>query len=117
MRAIDLTDANKKSYKNQLPYTPRHSGNASALLRTPWFNVGYTVIAVGLRYVLAQNIPANEVQGYQDHTLTLSRNFKLHGCSVKLLGSITNLLDKDYDVVRYYPMPGRAYHLTVEVKI
>lgn len=117
MRAIDLTDANKKSYKNQLPYTPRHSGNASALLRTPWLNAGYTVMAVGLRYVLAQNIPANEVQGYQDHTLTLSRNFKLHGCSVKLLGSITNLLDKDYDVVRYYPMPGRAYHLTVEIKI
>lgn len=117
MRAIDLTSKGSKSYKNQLPYTPHHSGNASALLTTPWLNVGYTIMAVGKRYVLAQNIPANEVKGYQDHTLTLSRDFKLPACHIKLLGSITNLLDKDYDVVRYYPMPGRAYHLTVEVKI
>lgn len=117
MRAIDVTDVTEKSYKNQLPYTPRHSGNASALLRTPWVNVGYTVIGVGTRYILAQNIPINEVKSYQDHSLTLSRTFVLQTCQLKVLGSITNLLNKDYDVIRYYPMPRRAFHLTVEVKI
>ena len=116
MRALDVTDSRKKSYKNQLPYTPRHSGHASLLLRMPWVNIGYTVVGVGTRYIMAQNIPANEVDAYQDHTLTLSRTFRIRACHLKLLGSITNLLNQNYDVVRYYPMPGRAFHLRGEVK-
>ena len=35
-KAIDLTDADAKNYKDQLPYTPLHSGNASAIVETPW---------------------------------------------------------------------------------
>lgn len=117
MRAIDVTDAQKKSYKNQLPYTPRHSGNASVLLCTPWINVGYTVKGVGTRYILAQNIPANEVEAYQDHSITMSHSFEWRTCQLKIVGSVTNLLDRNYDVIHYYPMPGRALHLTAEVKL
>ena len=114
MRAIDLTDPGSKSYRNQLPYTPRHSGNAGLLLHTPWLNVGYTIVAAGKRYILAQNIPSNEVEAYHDHTLTLSRELKMGGCSLSVMASATNLLDNNYDVIRYYPMPGRAFHITLE---
>lgn len=114
MRAIDLTDPGSKSYRNQLPYTPRHSGNAGLLLHTPWLNVGYTIVAAGKRYILAQNIPSNEVEAYHDHTLTLSRELKMGGCSLSVMASATNLFDANYDVIRYYPMPGRAFHITLE---
>ncbi len=117
MRAIDVTDKSRKSYRHQLPYTPHHSGNVGLLLRTPWANVGYTIMAVGLRYMEAQNIQMNEVKGYQDHTLTVSRAFALKGCRLNVLASVVNLLDAQYDVIRYYPMPGRRYTLTMEVKL
>lgn len=46
-KAIDLTDSDAKNYKDQLPYTPLHSGNASAIVETPWVNVGYSAVGVG----------------------------------------------------------------------
>ncbi len=117
MRAIDVTDPARKSYRHQLPYTPHHSGNVGLLLRTPWANLGYTIMAVGLRYMEAQNIAMNEVKGYQDHTLTVSKELALKDCRLNVLASVVNLLDAQYDVIRYYPMPGRRYTLTVEVKL
>lgn len=56
-QAIDLTDPDSKSYKDQLPYTPEHSGNVSAIIETPWLNVGYSIVGVSKRYCLSQNIP------------------------------------------------------------
>ncbi len=111
-KAIDLSDKSSKTYRNQLPYTPEHSGNASAILETPWLNIGYSVVVVGKRYYLSQNIPANEIAGYDDHTLTLSRTLDFRKCSLTLRGEILNLTDKQYDVIKFYPMPGRSWRLS-----
>ena len=34
--------------------------SASAIVETPWVNVGYSAVGVGKRYYLSQNIPENE---------------------------------------------------------
>ncbi|MFG6381400.1 MAG: TonB-dependent receptor [Muribaculum sp.] len=111
-RAVDLTDSDSKTYKDLLPYTPEHSGNASCVVETPWVNVGYSVVAVGKRYFMSENIPANEIDGYAEHTLTLSRELDLRRCRLKLQGEIVNLTDCQYDVIKYYPMPGRSWRIT-----
>lgn len=111
-RAVDLTDPDSKTYKDLLPYTPEHSGNASCVVETPWVNVGYSVVAVGKRYFMSENIPANEIDGYAEHTLTLSRELDLRRCRLKLQGEIVNLTDCQYDVIKYYPMPGRSWRIT-----
>ena len=105
-KAIDLTDADAKNYKDQLPYTPLHSGNASAIVETPWVNVGYSVVGVGKRYYLSQNLPENEIEGYWEHTMSLSHEFALGSCRLRLQAEIINLTDEQYDVIKYYPMPG-----------
>ena len=33
----------KKNYQDQIPYTPKHSGNFSAALQMPWINISYLV--------------------------------------------------------------------------
>ena len=111
-KAIDLTDKNSKIYKNQLPYTPEHSGNVAAVVETPWINMGYSIVFVGKRYYLDQNIPTNEIAGYDDHTITLSHDFKFRHCKLTLRGEILNLTNKQYDVIKFYPMPGRSWRLT-----
>ena len=111
-KAIDLTDSDAKNYKDQLPYTPLHSGNASAIVETPWVNVGYSAVGVGKRYYLSQNIPENEIEGYLEHTMSLSHEFALGGCRLLLQAEIINLTDEQYDVIKYYPMPGRSWRLT-----
>ena len=111
-RAIDVTEPTAKNYKDQLPYTPRHNGNASATLETPWASAGYAVTWVGKRYYLAQNIADNEIAGYAEHTATLWREFTINRCRLRLQAEVINLTDEQYDIIKYYPMPGCSWRLT-----
>lgn len=111
-KAIDVTNKAAKNYKDQLPYTPMHNGNLSAALENPWVNIGYTINIVGKRYYLAQNLPENEIDGYQEHTATLWREFTMKGCNLRLQAEVINLTDAQYDIIKYYPMPGRSWRVT-----
>ncbi len=111
-KALDVTSKEAKNYKHQIPYTPEHNGNVSATFEMPWVNVGYTVTMVGKRYYLAQNIEANEIEGYNEHTATLWREFSIKKCKLRLQAEIINLTDAQYEVIKYYPMPGRSWRLT-----
>lgn len=115
-RAIDLSDPKSKSYKDQLPYTPQHTGNASAVLELPWCSVGYTLIGVGKRYYLSQNLPENKIDGYLEHSASLTRKFSFKGWSLFLQADLLNLTNKQYEVIKYYPMPGRSWKLSATVE-
>ena len=111
-KALDVTNTEAKNYKHQLPYIPEHNGNVSATLEMPWINLGYTITMMGKRYYLAQNIDANEIEGYQEHTATLWREFGIGKNKLRLQAEIINLADAQYEVIKYYPMPGRSWRLT-----
>ena len=111
-KALDVTDVQSKNYKAQLPYTPRHNGNVSATLEMPWVNIGYTMTAVGKRYYLAQNIPENEIDGYKEHTATLWREFNIRNVQLRIQAEVVNFTDAQYDIIKFYPMPGRSWRLT-----
>ena len=110
-QAIDLTEPDSKSYKDQLPYTPEHSGNVSAIIETPWLNVGYSIVGVSKRYCLSQNIPENKIDGYMEHTASLSREFSFKHYKLQLQAEVANLTNEQYDVIKYYPMPGRSWRI------
>ena len=111
-KAIDVTDPKAKNYRDQLPYTPEHNGNVSGTLEMPWINIGYTLTAVSERYCLAQNIETNRIKGYSEHTASLWREFSLKNCYFRLQAEVINLTDKSYDIIQYYPMPGRSWRIT-----
>lgn len=115
-RTRNLSDPTAKEYGGQLPYTPCHSGNFSVSLQTPWVNAGYSGVAVGRRYYMAENIPANEIKGYFEQTLTLSRSFKLRSTILDIRAELVNLGNVSYEVIKYYPMPGRQWRLVAYYK-
>jgi len=119
-RATDVTSPEAKNYRDQIPYTPLHSGSGSAALRTPWIDAAYTVVAVGDRYYMSQNLPENRVNGYAEHTIALSRTFHIHhpdGCRIRVQAECVNWMDAQYDIIKYYPMPGRSLRATVAVTL
>ena len=113
--AVDVTDPEAKNYKHQIPYTPRHAGNASLSWKNPWVNLTYLLTAVGDRYALPQNIDRNRIEGYVEQSITLNRTFPLKRCSVRLQGELLNLGNVSYDVIQFYPMPGRSWRLSLSV--
>ena len=59
-----------------------------------------------------QNIPENEVEAYCEHALALSKELNLSAeTNLRLQLEVTNLTDRQYEVVKYYPMPGRAWRI------
>ena len=115
-RALDVTDSTSKTFRQQIPYTPLHSGGASLLLQSPWADFSFSAICVSSRYRLGQNIPQNLVRGYADLSLTISRNFPLRIGDLQLQLQALNLLNMQYEVVKNYPMPPRNYRLSLTYK-
>ncbi|MDR1644892.1 MAG: TonB-dependent receptor [Tannerellaceae bacterium] len=113
-KAVDVTRKDAKTYGHQLPYTPQHAGTLALAMEHPWINAGWTTTLVGPRYALPQNIAANRMEGYVEHQLSLHRSFRLgQGAALRLQAEIVNLGDASYDVIRYYPMPGRSFRASI----
>lgn len=113
MKATDISDPTAVYYRNQIAYTPRHSGSASVLLHTPWLDFSYNVLVMGERYTLSYNIPDNRMKPFADHSITLSREFNINKQQLRVQFDVRNLGNKNYEVVRFYPMPGTNWRLSV----
>ena len=113
MKATDISDPTAVYYRNQIAYTPRHSGSASVLLHTPWLDFSYNALVMGERYTLSYNIPDNRMKPFADHSITLSREFNINKQQLRVQFDVRNLGNKNYEVVRFYPMPGTNWRLSV----
>ncbi len=114
-RALDMTDPNGKTYRHQIAYTPRVSASGQASLETPWINLSYSLLYSGKRYCLGQNISENRLPRYTDHSISAYRNFKISKCLFTANVECLNLLNKNYEIVKNFPMPGRSFRATIKV--
>lgn len=113
MQAEDVTDRGSKLWRNQIVYTPRHSGSGSLAWSTPWVDVTYNVVYASERYRMPQNTADNRIRPYADHSVSLFRTLRWGKHSLRLQADALNLGGKNYEIVRFYPMPGRNYKFTV----
>ena len=117
--ALDKTDPNnepeKATYGHQIAYTPRVSGSGQAGIETPWINLSYSFLFSGKRYTQGENISQNRLNGYNDHSISASREFKIRNIHTSLHVEVLNLLNKNYEIIKFFPMPGRSVRATLKV--
>ncbi len=116
-RAIDKTDPLAKNYKDQIPYTPEHRYSAGATLRSPYGTLSYTVLHEGERYFIRQNIPANKMDAFSEHSMTYSFDWIIAGFDCRWSLSCINMFDEQYEIVKFYPMPGRSWKTTLRFSL
>jgi outer membrane cobalamin receptor len=116
-RAIDRTAEGTASYGRQLPYTPVHSGSGSLRLTTPWCRVGYSVVAASERYSLMDRSVHYRLNGYAEHTLSLARAFRLRTSLLEAQVEALNFTGRQYEIIRFYPMPLQQYRLSLKWKL
>ncbi len=114
--AVNVTDPDSREYGHQIPYTPRISGSGKASLETKWFTLSYSMIWCGARYTINQNYAENRLDGYTDHSLSLSHTFKLPLGSLYANIECLNIANLNYAVIKNFPMPGRSVRATVAWK-
>lgn len=120
-RALDVTNSNLDSeegrtYKHQIAYTPRVSGSGQAGIETPWINLSYSFLFSGKRYQQGENIAENRLDSYSDHSISASRSFKIMKTNTSVSVEVLNIADKNYEIIRNFPMPGRSVRATISIR-
>lgn len=116
-QAIDKSDKSSSLYNTQLPYVPMHSGSAGILLTMKKLSVGYNLLFSGNRYRLGTPSRENLVEGFGIQDIFLGYSLTVKRAESKIQFSINNIANKNYEVVRYYPMPGINFRLRLTVSI
>lgn len=105
---------NDNSIGRQLIYTPRYNGQASLLIKYKYgsllFNNNYT----GYRFTSTDN--TQWLNPYYIANIKASYNYSFSTVNMELFGSVNNLFNKNYVVVRNNPMPLRNYEFGLILK-
>lgn len=111
-QAVDASQSSP-SYKDQIPYTPIHSGSFLASAAYKRLSMNYSFIYTGERYNQSTNNIYNYVQPWYTHDIAFHCNEVVFNKSVRITAEINNLLNQNYEVVTNFPMPGRYYRFTL----
>lgn len=120
-RALDVTcsDVNTsegRTYEHQIAYTPRVSASGQAGIETPWINLSYSFLFSGKRYMQGENIAENRLDSYSDHSISASRSFNILKTNTSISIEVLNIADKNYEIIKSFPMPGRSVRATLSIK-
>ncbi len=116
-KALDVSDPSSSIYKKQLPYTPEHSGSINVSLEYRAISFSYNVLLSSYRYRIGEQDAGNLVKGWatQDISVLYDLDMKKKG-KWQLIAELNNLFNQQYDIIKYYPMPGFNYRLGIAAK-
>lgn len=114
--AQDITSPNSKTYKHQIPYTPKHSGAFHLSLTIYHFMLSGELILAGDRYALQQNTDENKLPPYHDGSIGLGYSFNSKKIPVSIKMEVLNIADLHYEIIKNYPMQGRSLRIKLKIE-
>ncbi|WP_230466707.1 TonB-dependent receptor [Faecalibacter macacae] len=113
-KAQDYTSQSRSYYKDQIPYVPVHSGSFILNSTYKTWGLNYSFLYVGERYDANQNNNKyNYIKPWFTHDFSIQKSFELK--KIRFNGSfeVNNIMNKYYDIVLNYPMPGRQFKIII----
>ena len=104
------------TYGLQLAYTPKHTGSMTISYENPWVNLSLSGQGVSSRWANNEHYESTNIDGYWDTSLSAYRTFSFGKHTIEGRFDIKNLFDQQYEIVRFYPMPGRSWLLSINYK-
>ncbi len=117
LRSSECTQPGSAGYDRQTAYTPRHSGGASLAWENPWCNFVTHVSYASERWSTNEHTPETHLPAFAEFGCGLYRSFAWEGLRCEVRADLLNVFDHQYEIVRRYPMPGRAYKLSLKVNL
>ena len=115
--ATNRTNPDSPYYGNQLAYTPLHAGGVNVCWENPWVDVSIQGEGSTSRYSTNEHYDGTRIDGYFEWGSTLSHAFHWGRHHLYASAIIKNIFDRQYEVVRLYPMPGRSYMFTLKYSL
>lgn len=115
-RSENRTNPGSQYYGYQIAYTPEHQGSVAVGLENPLVNISVHGYAVSKRHANNNHYDGTDIAGYAELGISAYRDITIGACTLTVRADVKNLLDKQYEIVARYPMPGRSYQLSINYK-
>ena len=123
-QALDHSDRDSRTYGNQIPYIPRHSGGVGLEARYGGWAFIWDTSLSGGKWSRTANIDDYYIKSWSISDASVSRTYILHGFDRRTMApeltlsfNAGNVFNKPYQIVQGYPMPGFNAFLSVEIKL
>ena len=115
------TNPESPYYNHQIAYMPVSSGGVSVSWENPWICLSVHGEGISSRWTNNEHLDGTLIDGYWEMGATAWRTLRLgrkqnggqRRNELTLRFDLKNFLDKQYEIVGAYPMPGRSWQLTV----
>ncbi len=107
---LNHTDETSANYGKQIAYMPHHTGSLAVGWQNPWVNLSLHGAGVSSRWANNNHYEGTGIAGYWDLGLTAYRTFRRW----EVRADVKNLLDKQYEIVGHYPMPGISWQVSLK---
>lgn len=115
--AKDVTNKLSHTYGHQIAYIPFETAGGLFTFFYKKYSLGLNTIYNGYRYSAPYNSPENEIPAYTTTDLTLARILKFSGHELNIKAEVSNLFDYEYEVVKGFPMTGRAFYINLNLSL
>jgi vitamin B12 transporter len=112
-QAIDLTSEHSPTFKHQIAYIPKHTGNIDLTVKRKNTGIRISNFISSNRYSLNENIGANLVNGYWLSDCAIFTKLPIRNHDIRFQFTVKNTFNSSYAVVRYYVMPGRSFLISL----
>jgi len=115
--AVDVSDPTAATYKQQIPYTPKNTLAFNAGANYKDLGIYFNQVVSAGRYYTGTKQPEYLVPGYALSDASAVYKFISGKTPVTTSLEVNNLFNKNYSIIRSYPMPGRSYRLSFQITI
>ena len=116
-QAENRTNADSPYYGYQIAYLPKHSGSIALGWENPWVSLSLHGAGISSRWANNNHYEGTQIAGYWDTGLTLWHTFGWKRQQLEARLDVKNLFDRQYEIVRFYPMPGRSWQVSVKYQL
>ena len=115
-RVENHTNSSSPYYGNQIAYTPEHTFATTLTWTNPWVCLSVSIDGMSHRWTTNEHSNGTRMGGFTELGASAYRDFHMGDVTLTARVVAQNLLDKQYDIVAHYPMPGRAWKASIEVR-
>ena len=116
-QAKNRTNPQSQYYGNQIAYIPMHTGSLALGWENPWVSLSLHGSGVSSRWANNEHYEGTEIDGYWDMGLTAYHIFQWSEQLLELRFDLKNIFNEQYEIVRFYPMPGRSWQVSVKYQL
>lgn len=114
--ALDKTNKDAASYNQQLPYIPFETAGGLLAVNYRDISAGINTLFNGYRYVNSVNSNENLLPAWSVTDVTLGYRKTLSTYTITAKLEMANIFNLHYEVVRGFPMSGRAYFINLTIQ-